>query len=79
MINHLAVSLDIDCAMDAIRKACLELLDCDRVTLYLIFEKQKEIRHVFMIVAIPYGGISLSCLAHARCMVLWQHARRCVI
>lgn len=46
VINHLAVSLDIDYAMDSVRKACLELLDCDHVTLYLIFEKQKELRHV---------------------------------
>ena len=69
MINHLAVSLDIDCAMDSVRKACLELLDCDHVTLYLIFEKQKELRHVYGIWSFAWHIHSTLCrVSFSPCM-----------
>ncbi|GAX82496.1 hypothetical protein CEUSTIGMA_g9923.t1 [Chlamydomonas eustigma] len=44
VINHLAVSLDIEEAMKSVRMVVLELLDCERVTLFLVFERQKELR-----------------------------------
>lgn len=44
VINHLAMSLDIDTALDSVKEVALELLDCDRVTLFLVFEQLRELR-----------------------------------
>ncbi|WIA12087.1 hypothetical protein OEZ85_012163 [Tetradesmus obliquus] len=44
LINKLAVELDIDAAMRSVRDCALELLECDRVTLFLIIESRRELR-----------------------------------
>ncbi len=44
LINHLALELDVDSAMDSVRNVVLELLECDRVTLFLILEHRHELR-----------------------------------
>ncbi len=44
VINHLATELDVDEAMARMRRVVLEILDCERVTLFLVFERQKELR-----------------------------------
>jgi hypothetical protein len=44
MINKLAVELDIEAAMRSVRDCALELLECDRVTLFLIIESRHELR-----------------------------------
>jgi hypothetical protein len=44
LINKLAVELDIDAAMCSVRNCALELLECDRVTLFLIIESRRELR-----------------------------------
>eukprot|EP00882_Tetradesmus_deserticola_P024848 GHRQ01027179.1.p2 GENE.GHRQ01027179.1~~GHRQ01027179.1.p2 ORF type:complete len:158 (+),score=36.87 GHRQ01027179.1:621-1094(+) len=44
LINKLAVELDIDAAMRSVRDCALELLECDKVTLFLIIEPRRELR-----------------------------------
>ena len=44
IINHLAIRLRIDAAMASVRDAALELLECERVSLFLVFERRKELR-----------------------------------
>ncbi|MEW5299350.1 MAG: hypothetical protein WDW36_002376 [Sanguina aurantia] len=44
IINHLAAELDIHSAMDTVRNVAQELLDCDRVTNFLIFDRLQELR-----------------------------------
>lgn len=44
VINQLAGELDINSAMQNVRQVALELLECDRVTLFLIFERRQELR-----------------------------------
>lgn len=44
VINHLAVELDISSAIETVRNFALELLDCDKVTLFLLFERLQELR-----------------------------------
>ena len=53
MINRLALSvtLDINATMESVRSVALELLDCERVTLFLVFERRKELR-----AQVPDGG-----------------------
>jgi GAF domain-containing protein len=43
VINRLAQELDIHAAVDAVRAAALDLLDCDRVTLYTLVESRREL------------------------------------
>ncbi|GIM17068.1 hypothetical protein Vretimale_19613 [Volvox reticuliferus] len=44
VLNQLAAELDIHTAMQNVRQVALELLDCERVTLFLIFERRRELR-----------------------------------
>ena len=46
MINRLAVSesLDINHAMELVRSVALDLLFCEKVTLFLVFERRRELR-----------------------------------
>lgn len=44
MVNHLAAELDIHAAMANVRQVALELLDCDKVSLFLTFERRGELR-----------------------------------
>ncbi len=44
VINHLAVSLDINAALESVQKVALEMLDCDRVTMFLVFDRLMELR-----------------------------------
>ena len=43
-MNQLALELDINSAVDNIRDVVLELLHCERVTLFLVDSQQKELR-----------------------------------
>ena len=43
-MNQLALELDINSAVDNIRDVVLELLNCERVTLFLVDSGQKELR-----------------------------------
>lgn len=43
-MNQLALELDINSAVDNIRDVVLELLNCERVTLFLVDNGQKELR-----------------------------------
>ncbi len=43
-MNQLALELDINSAVDNIRDVVLELLHCERVTLFLVESQQKELR-----------------------------------
>lgn len=45
-MNQLALELDINSAVDNIRDVVLELLHCERVTLFLVDNQQKELRYV---------------------------------
>lgn len=45
VINHLAVELDVDLAVESMRKCVLELLECEKVTLFLINEGLQELRY----------------------------------
>ncbi|KXZ43213.1 hypothetical protein GPECTOR_97g751 [Gonium pectorale] len=44
VLNQLAAELDIHTAMQNVRQVALELLDCERVTLFLIFDRRGELR-----------------------------------
>ncbi|DBB04290.1 TPA: hypothetical protein ACH3X1_012787 [Trebouxia sp. C0004] len=44
VMNQLALELDINSAVDNIRDVVLELLHCERVTLFLVDSQQKELR-----------------------------------
>lgn len=44
VMNQLALELDINSAVDNIRDVVLELLNCERVTLFLVDTGQKELR-----------------------------------
>lgn len=44
VINKLAVELDIDAAMSSVRQVALDLLECDRVSLFLIIDSRRELR-----------------------------------
>lgn len=44
VINHLAVELDIRTAMDHVHDVALELLECEKVTLFLTFDRRRELR-----------------------------------
>lgn len=46
VINRLAASesLDINHAMELVRSVALDLLDCEKVTLFLVFERRRELR-----------------------------------
>ena len=44
VMNQLALELDINSAVDNIRDVVLELLNCERVTLFLVDAGQKELR-----------------------------------
>lgn len=44
VMNQLALELDINSAVDNIRDVVLELLNCERVTLFLVDTSQKELR-----------------------------------
>lgn len=44
VINQLAVELDIHAAIDNVRKVAVQLLECERVTLFLINEPRQELR-----------------------------------
>ncbi len=46
MMNQLALELDINSAVDNIRDVVLELLHCERVTLFLVDNQQKELRYM---------------------------------
>lgn len=46
VLNKIAAELDILNAMQSVRQVALELLDCERVTLFLIFERRNELRWV---------------------------------
>ena len=45
-MNQLALELDINSAVDNIRDVVLELLNCERVTLFLVDNRLKELRQV---------------------------------
>lgn len=45
VMNQLALELDINSAVDNIRDVVLELLHCERVTLFLVDSQQKELRY----------------------------------
>lgn len=45
VMNQLALELDINSAVDNIRDVVLELLNCERVTLFLVDNQQKELRY----------------------------------
>jgi hypothetical protein len=44
LVNTLTQQLDIHAAMESVRSVALELLECDRVTLFLLLESQQELR-----------------------------------
>lgn len=46
VMNQLALELDINSAVDNIRDVVLELLNCERVTLFLVDNQQKELRYL---------------------------------
>ncbi|PNW74351.1 hypothetical protein CHLRE_13g605100v5 [Chlamydomonas reinhardtii] len=58
VLNKIAAELDILNAMQSVRQVALELLDCERVTLFLIFERRNELRAMIdqqQILRIPFG------------------------
>ena len=57
-MNQLALELDINSAVDNIRDVVLELLHCERVTLFLVDNQQKELR---------YMTLPLLCILHCNC------------
>lgn len=46
IINHLAAEHDILSAMDNVRKSAMELLKCEKVTLFLTFDGRQELRGI---------------------------------
>lgn len=44
VINNLAVELDADVAFNSVRNCALDLLECERVTLFLLDEHRRELR-----------------------------------
>lgn len=46
LVNHsgLTRELDIHAAMESVRAVALELLECERVTLFLVIEARQELR-----------------------------------
>lgn len=57
-MNQLALELDINSAVDNIRDVVLELLHCERVTLFLVDNQQKELR---------YMNLPVLCILHCNC------------
>lgn len=44
LVNTLTKELDIHAAMESVRHVALELLQCERVTLFLVIESRQELR-----------------------------------
>jgi hypothetical protein len=44
LINTLTKELDIHAAMESVRHVALELLECDKVTLFVVIESRQELR-----------------------------------
>lgn len=44
ILNQMALELDINAAVDSVRDIVLELLNCERVTLFLVDTQRKELR-----------------------------------
>lgn len=55
LVNTLTKELDIHAAMESVRQVALELLECDRVTLFLVIESRQELRCVVQRVAVCWG------------------------
>lgn len=62
-MNQLALELDINSAVDNIRDVVLELLNCERVTLFLVDSGQKELR----------CALTLKLLHHVTSFLLYLH------
>ena len=56
-MNQLALELDINSAVDNIRDVVLELLHCERVTLFLFDNQQMELR--YMTLPVLCGSLQL--------------------
>lgn len=46
-INRVAMQMDFDEAYDGLREVCLRLLGCEKATLFLLDERNKELRCCF--------------------------------
>jgi GAF domain-containing protein len=68
LINTLTQELDIHAAMESVRHVALELLECERVTLFLIIESRQELRWV-SIMSWPARQASM-----ASSFGVWLHA-----
>jgi GAF domain-containing protein len=68
LINTLTQELDIHAAMESVRHVALELLECERVTLFLIIESRQELRWV----VIMSGAARQASMAS--CCVVWLRA-----
>lgn len=44
VINHLAVELDVESALESVKQCTRELLECEKVTVFLVNESRQEIR-----------------------------------
>ncbi len=44
IINHLAAEENVHNAIDNVRQVVLDLLGCEKVTLFLVFERRQELR-----------------------------------
>ena len=75
-MNQLALELDINSAVDNIRDVVLELLHCERVTLFLVDNQQKELRCMTLpVLCILQCNCSLPCCkaCHICCIAKALH------
>lgn len=75
-MNQLALELDINSAVDNIRDVVLELLNCERVTLFLVDNQQKELRCAFCCTA-SYQQAAMTSYLSSRCIAIFQHDYSC--
>lgn len=65
LINTLTKELDIHAAMESVRHVALELLECERVTLFLIIESRQELRLVQSIcLAVSTHSVAHGSMSH---------------
>ena len=62
LVNTLTKELDIHAAMESVRHVALELLQCERVTLFLVIESRQELRCAWRLAACGCWGCLASCV-----------------
>eukprot|EP00201_Polytomella_parva_P003733 CAMPEP_0175083400 /NCGR_PEP_ID=MMETSP0052_2-20121109/27363_1 /TAXON_ID=51329 ORGANISM="Polytomella parva, Strain SAG 63-3" /NCGR_SAMPLE_ID=MMETSP0052_2 /ASSEMBLY_ACC=CAM_ASM_000194 /LENGTH=324 /DNA_ID=CAMNT_0016354849 /DNA_START=81 /DNA_END=1055 /DNA_ORIENTATION=+ len=81
VINNLAYIFDIQSALDCVRDVAIELLNCESASIFLVFEKQRELRGLLppynQLVRIPFGLGAAGIVAATGHMLNLEDAYQC--